>query len=420
MRINREEEPLSQVSFDHEDPLSRLNEKSTMADKVAYIRQVISRRYDFVDRIAIAVYDAQLDLLGTYVHSSDCGNPLEQYQAKLSDTPSLLRIVQEKKPRIVNDLNIFHGSTQKHTQRILAHGYKSSYTLPIFRDEALLGFVFFNSRKSDVFDDENLNYLDMIGRLLSMIVNAELGKRDTLLGALKTATFFAHHRDPETGSHLSRMSRFARMIACDVAPKYGLDDESIEHLYWFSPLHDIGKIGIADSILLKPGKLTPDEFNIMKRHTRIGGEIVQVMFDSFKFSSMEYLTMLGNIVAYHHENVDGSGYPEGLAGEEIPIEARIVAVADVFDALTSERPYKKAWSNARAFATLNELAGKKLAPDLVTALIARREEIEEIQARFRDDKHEHSCSLLDMAGYGIDTGIHKAVEAGKAYAALEH
>jgi HD-GYP domain-containing protein (c-di-GMP phosphodiesterase class II) len=174
------------------------------------------------------------------------------------------------------------------------------------------------------------------------------------------------------------------LIAIEVAKKYQLNDELVEHIFVFSPLHDIGKIGIADNILLKPGKLTETEFDAMKTHAAKGGEIIDMMLKNLGFDEFPHAEILRNIARYHHEAINGSGY-NGLMDEEIPIEAKIVAVADVFDALTSVRPYKEAWSNDKAFDFLESMAGTKFDSDCVAALINCRDKVEEIQKKFRED-----------------------------------
>jgi HD-GYP domain-containing protein (c-di-GMP phosphodiesterase class II) len=180
------------------------------------------------------------------------------------------------------------------------------------------------------------------------------------------------------------MSNYARLIAKEVAKKYQLNDELVENIFLFSPLHDIGKIGISDSILLKPGKLTDTEFCTMKTHAMKGAEIIDMMLKNLGFDEFPHAEILRNIALYHHEAINGSGY-NGLTDKEIPIEAKIVAVADVFDALTSVRPYKEAWSNDRAFMFLQSMAGSKFDNDCVDALINCRDEIEGIQKRFKED-----------------------------------
>jgi HD-GYP domain-containing protein (c-di-GMP phosphodiesterase class II) len=196
-----------------------------------------------------------------------------------------------------------------------------------------------------------------------------------------------HSRDPETASHLERMSRYTRLIAKELADKYHFDDPFIEHIYLFAPLHDLGKIKVPDRILLKPDKLTSEEFSVMKNHPSDGRELIDLLLENYGLNGVGYVEMLRNIANYHHEFVDGSGYPDGLKGEAIPIEARIVTVADVFDALTSERPYKKAWSNDEAYTKLQEMSGKQFDPECVQALLANKEEIEEIQRSFMENDY---------------------------------
>jgi len=163
----------------------------------------------------------------------------------------------------------------------------------------------------------------------------------------------AEYRDNETGNHIIRMSRYAQLLALEI----GLSAEKAEIILNAAPMHDIGKIGIPDSVLLKPGKLDKDEWNIMQSHVAIGGEIL-----SGHASDLMETAKL--IALHHHEKWDGSGYPEGLKGEEISIEGRICAVADVFDALLSERPYKKPWTVEQALSLIEEEAGKHFDPQL--------------------------------------------------------
>jgi len=195
-----------------------------------------------------------------------------------------------------------------------------------------------------------------------------------------------HYRDIETGNHVNRMSRFSRLIAKKLSNKYELDDEFIEHVYIFSPLHDIGKIAIPDSILHKPGALDEQERSIMKTHVLKGREIIDRILEDAGLHTLDNTDILRNIAQYHHEAVNGSGYPHGLSGDSIPLEARIVAVADVFDALASKRPYKEAWPNDKAFATLRGMAAHTLDAQCVEALIASQQEVEQIQRQFAEEE----------------------------------
>ncbi|WP_339689960.1 two-component system response regulator [uncultured Pseudoalteromonas sp.] len=164
----------------------------------------------------------------------------------------------------------------------------------------------------------------------------------------------AEYKDTDTGEHIVRMSKYSKILAL----AYGMTEQHAELLKQAAPMHDIGKIGIPDAILLKPGKLTAEEFEHMKQHAKIGAKILA--------NSSSPLLQLAYILAMeHHEKWDGSGYPNGLKGEEISIEGRIVAIADVFDALTSKRPYKQAWSVDEAISHMREQAGKHFDPQLI-------------------------------------------------------
>lgn len=376
---------LGNAMFDHQDVFATLNGKLPLPDKFKSVHALLKQRFAFIDRVAVAVYDKKTDLLKTFVHSSSGDQPLSLYGAKLADSASLQEILKADRPRVVNDLDIFDHAPAEHARRIAAQKYGSSYTIPMFLNGEFFGFLFFNSYLKQVFDESVLHYLDMIGRVLSLLVIHEMSSTQNLAATVRTAADMAQRRDFETGAHLDRMSNYARLIARGVAKKHHLDDERVEHIFLFSPLHDVGKIGIPDNILLKPAKLTDEEFDLMKTHTLKGAEIIDQMLENLGLNELPYAETLRNIALLHHEALNGSGYPNGLSEEEIPIEARIVAVADVFDALTSRRPYKEAWSNDQAFALLQEMAGSKFDHDCVAALIAVREEVEAVQRLFSED-----------------------------------
>ncbi len=198
--------------------------------------------------------------------------------------------------------------------------------------------------------------------------------RETRLQVIHRLGRAAEYKDNETGLHVIRMSHYAREIALAA----GMNSIDAEELLNAAPMHDIGKIGIPDVILQKPGKLTPDEWEIMKNHTEIGATIIG--------DDHSNLLKIARIIARsHHEKWDGSGYPNGLAGEAIPVEARIVAIADVFDALTSIRPYKAAWTIEEARAYIDQESGKHFDPALVTAFLAALPNIVKIRAELLDD-----------------------------------
>jgi len=371
--------------FDYQDSLAVLNDEATLHEKLTSLHEVITATFGFIDRIAIAVYEQETDCLKTFIASCHGENTLNHYQAKLSNSPSLLEILKKGRPRVVNNLKIFSSGRNVHTLQIAEMKFAASYSMPIYQHGRFFGFVFFNSREADVFEENVLHQMDLFGHMISLMVMNELSVAYTLTAALKTTSEMMNHRDPETGAHIDRMSRYARLIAVKLADQYQLSDEYIEKIFLFSPLHDIGKVGIPDSILLKAGCLTEGEYSVMKTHTVLGREMIDRLLENFGFNGFQHTDVLRNIAEFHHEAVNGSGYPEGLVGDEIPLEARIVAVADVFDALTSKRPYKDAWTNEKAFEMLVKLAGNKLDRDSVRALMDSTSEIEEIQRQFKED-----------------------------------
>ena len=184
----------------------------------------------------------------------------------------------------------------------------------------------------------------------------------------------AEYKDPETNAHTQRVAYYCKLLA----RVYGLDENLQDIIFYASPFHDLGKIGIPDKILLKPGKLDDDEFSIMKNHAKIGYEIL-------KGSKSKYLKA-GGVIAYnHHEKYDGTGYPNGLKGENIPIFGRITAIADVFDALTSSRPYKKAWSLEEAFDFLIREKEVHFDPKLVDLFLENKNKVIDIHNKFKED-----------------------------------
>lgn len=187
----------------------------------------------------------------------------------------------------------------------------------------------------------------------------------------------AEFKDNETGMHVIRMSYFSKFLA----EQLELDPQWVELLHQAAPMHDIGKIGIPDSILLKPGRLDDDELVIMRKHPEYGAKIIGE-------SDVPLLQLAQEIAIYHHEKWDGTGYPYGIKGEDIPLSARIVAIADVYDALTSERPYKKAWSEAEAVALLEREAGKHFDPNLIPLFLNCLDQIREVQQRFKDQSQD--------------------------------
>lgn len=210
----------------------------------------------------------------------------------------------------------------------------------------------------------------------------------TILGLAK----LAEYRDEGTGMHLERIREYARILAQQLAknPKFSdyITPEYIEDIYQSSILHDIGKVGIPDAVLLKPGRLTAAEFEIIKRHTTLGGDVLAIIESQLEGRSFLYM---GKAIAYsHHEKWDGSGYPLGVSGEQIPLSARIVALADVYDALTSRRFYKEAFTHAKARSIIADSRGSHFDPEVLDAFLMLEDEFN----RIREEKLREETDLI--------------------------
>ncbi|NDU85134.1 MAG: response regulator [Ferrovum sp.] len=213
-----------------------------------------------------------------------------------------------------------------------------------------------------ILEDRNLSLEDLVNQATEQIHCRE---KETLMRLARAAEY----RDTDTAKHLLRMSSYSRLLAEAI----GLTEEEVDIIEFAAPLHDIGKIGIPDSILRKTGPLSEEEIAIMRQHPQIGHDILQD-------SPSKYLQNGGEIALAHHERYDGSGYPFGISGEAIPLSARIVTIADVFDALTTTRPYKSAWDIESAMQYLVKESLRHFDPQLVKVFLSLRTSVEKIRA----------------------------------------
>ena len=336
-----------------------------------------------VDRLACALYDPDTDHLKTFVHSMVEGDPWPAYQYKLSHSASLSQMVKDKNPRMIDHTLTSLRGDAPDNQWLRGMGFQSSYTMPMFHQQSFEGFIFLDSLTSRIFTSEVVGKLKVYLNLVLLMVSHQLTAIQSLMGSVRGSRELPPQPDDETGWHLERMSHLSRLIARGLSVSHNLSDDFIEQLFLFAPLHDIGKVFIPAAIRNKPDVFTTEERRVMQQHVQLGSNKVESMIEDYNLGALTGITILRNLVAGHHEMMDGSGYPKGRSSGPIPLEARIVTVADIFDALTSERVYKKEWGFDEAFATLDKMANHgKIDSACVEALRRSRQEASQIMMRY--------------------------------------
>lgn len=233
--------------------------------------------------------------------------------------------------------------------------------------------------------DQSLVLEKKVGKRTSQLKQAFEELESYALDSIFRLTRAAEYKDEDTGAHIQRMSKYSAAVAREM----GYNEQQVRTILYAAPLHDVGKIGIPDRILTKPGKLDDKEWVIMKQHTVFGARIL-------KDAKADYLKLGETIALTHHEKWDGSGYPNGLAGEKIPESGRIVAIADVFDALSSKRPYKDAFSIEKSFKIIEEGNGCHFDPSVVKAFFNITEEILAIKEKYQDEGTSLFIKLADI------------------------
>lgn len=232
----------------------------------------------------------------------------------------------------------------------------SSVVLPVSQDGRLDFVVGFHAPEAAAFSEAEQATLEALAELIGLTVRNHYNAVAALDVAAQVAHDFAALRDFETGDHLNRVSHYSRLIAEGLAERRGLSAHAVDQIACFSRLHDIGKIGIPDRILLTQGPLTDEERQVMNTHVQLGLEMIGKVLGQYDLSALPGALVLCNVIRHHHERLDGSGYPEGLKGEEISLEGRIVAVADVIDEVVSRRPYHHSCTIQEGLAVVQQQA----------------------------------------------------------------
>ena len=266
----------------------------------------------------------------------------------------------------------------------LLDGADAPVLVPLIVAGEPTGLLVLAGRASDHLGEIDRSLLTYVAQAVGVAIASHVKERrirEIQRATILSLAKLAESRDELTGNHLLRVQRYCRLLAgrLRTTPRFAglIDDDYVEELYRVAPLHDIGKVGIPDCILLKPGRLTEAEYRIMTEHTLIGARCLEEAEEGLRYGT--FLTTAREVCLSHHEKWSGAGYPHGLAGEDIPLSARIVACADVYDALTTPRPYKNAFPDAKARAIIAEGRGTHFDPDVAAAFLDCRREIDDIR-----------------------------------------
>jgi len=356
--------------------IENINNNVSFRETLDYIFKTFSRfvPYTYIG-IAIFTGDQNKKLKASYGVSDGRFNKMAAELVGLTvnlDSTSLGRLMESGKPRVINDLNLYFKSRviNSYSRILLDNGIKSSITLPLrVNGDQQLGFIFFSSDRANVYMPHHAEFLESVSSAVAMSFEKDIFVDELVYSSVLALAKLAEAKDEDTGDHIDRMRSYALKLAdlmkaeppfaAQISPEFLMDIEK------FSPMHDIGKVGVPDGVLLKPGKLTVEEFDIMKTHPVFGAEVLRKAEENINKKGRSIFVMGIEIANSHHEKWDGSGYPQGLKGEEIPLSARIVALADVLDALLSTRPYKRAFSFEESVEIILEGRGKHFDPRIV-------------------------------------------------------
>jgi len=334
---------------------SGLDQTTSLCQDLEVIHLRVREQVPDVARIAVVSYDPQNAQLYTYAESSVGPNRFSNYALPLDSCPSLKACAEQRKTRVIDDIPHHITAKSKHTNWLLQQEFRSSYTVPIYNGQNFVGFIFYDAYEKAVFTDAAQQKLVLFCDLISFSVNTEYSLLNAILTSAELTKEFSLGYKNESKQHMERMSHYGLLIAKEVAEIYHLDDELIESVHIFSRLHDIGKSALSTEILLKPSSLVGIERDRMQRYVSDGIKAVDKIIENLGFPTHRCITVLKSIVSCHQEFLDGTGYPKGLSSIDISVPARIVTVANIFDALTSHRPYKQACSVSSALLELEKM-----------------------------------------------------------------
>ncbi len=355
----------------------------SLNEHLSAIHQEIKQDIPVIDRIAFALYDQPSGQLKTYADSTPNGELLNHYEYPLDKMPALKACAEKHQNRHINNIPNVLQTSNEHNEWLRHQGFISSLASPAYSAEQFIGFIFLDSYQTNAFSTEVETllqpYLDSIGQAAAH----EYQIVHTILDAVEFAMKRVPKLHNQIRDHQQRMYHFTSVIARGVADQFNLTDEDVDNITQFSRFHDIGKLSLPPQLLLKPTPLAAMERVQLTDHIAKGVRIVDRIIGASGKTSHSCLAILKEIISHHQEMLDGSGYPQGLRGEQIPISSRIITVANIFDALTSHRPYQQARSVPFALLELEKMVSdKKIDGACVNALRDQQDFLNEIIIRY--------------------------------------
>ncbi|MCY9853283.1 MULTISPECIES: HD-GYP domain-containing protein [Vibrio] len=369
--------------MDYIDCIASTNRALSCRNGIDELFKSLRKKHPFLSRLCVSV--TSHDHLENFhvIDHQDNSDYFDVISIHAEHCQPLTKIIDNQEIRVVADLNELSPNTRN--ERLRKLGHRSSFTMGLKIDERHGAVLFFNATKADYFSDGELHAdLLFVKEVITSLLCHDRYKHQMFLQALQLALRISHKRDPETADHLQRMSLYSKLLAELLAVKLPVDHRFIQWIELYSPFHDIGKYRIPDHILFSPHRYTPEEKAIMDKHVDYGVDIIDEVLNNIDVmtASSAEVAFLKNIIYCHHERFDGNGYPCKIMGNDIPLEARIITIADVFDALLSKRSYKHAWTMDDTQNYIRQEAGSLFDPIIVQMLMDNIDKFRAIYERF--------------------------------------